>query len=216
MAFMELLEEVARGVLVEAGMGDGAVDAYKLAKWARCTVRIGRPGMRPLLLGRTIIVAPEDPPERQRFATAHELSHLLLRERSIRDTEWRTNWLASALLHPREWFLERLASRGWDLAGLKIDCPFSSYEAIGRRVVNLDRAVLWVCDRAPSGRSSYRVCSQGLKQRLARPTSIEWTAVKEAARTLEPVQTAALGAWPLPKAERLRVLSLARADALAI
>lgn len=210
------LEQVADEILASAGLG-GAVDVYELALWAGCEVRMGRPGMRPCLLGRTIIVAPEDPPARQRFAVAHELGHLFLRERGLSDSEWRVNWLASALLHPRAWFLETIAARQWDLAALRRDCPFSSYEAIGRRIVNLRRAVLWVCDRGPATKTSRRTRSLCLGAALPRSTPMERDAVRAAAETLAPARVGPVAAWPLPCPERnwLRVVSLADADALA-
>jgi hypothetical protein len=211
---MELLEGVAAGVLSAAGLG-GVVDAYELTLWANCEVRMGRPGMRPCLLGRTIVVAPDDPPERQRFAAVHELGHLLLRERGIDDSEWNVNWLASALLHPRAWFLARLDAHGWDLHALRRDFQWSSYEALGRRAVNVDRAVLWVCDRNGAARSSRRVRSSGLDARLARPTALERRLVQHAAASLAPQRHGLAGAWPLPRGNHLRVISLAPATAIA-
>lgn len=215
MTTTETLEAIATEVLNEAGLG-GAVDAYRLCAAARLRVVLGEPGAKAAIVGSRIFVDPLDPIERQRFAAAHELSHLLLRERGIRDTEWRVNWLASALIHPRAWFEERLTARGWDLAELRIDCPYSSWEAIGRRVVNLQRAVLWTCDRGPEGRKSYRVRSLGVPRKLETPTPIEWSLVRDAAATLEPHRTDAVGAWPLPLPDRgrLRVICLGRADAL--
>jgi hypothetical protein len=209
------LEGVATEILKAAGLG-GAVDVYELALWAGCEVRVGRPGMRPCLLGRTVIVADGDPPERQRFATAHELGHLFLREREIPDSEWRVNWLASALLHPRAWFLSTLRTRGWDLDALRVDCRYSSYEAIGRRIVNVRRAVLWVCDRGPNTQTSRRTRSLSLGNALSRSTAPEREAVKLAAETLAPSRVGPVAAWPLPRPERswLRVVSLADADAL--
>lgn len=193
------------------------VDAYELCLWADCEVRMGRVGVRPCVLGRTIIIAPEDPPERQRFAATHELSHLLLRERGLPDDEWSVNWLASALLHPRAWFDTLLDRLGWDLVALRRECSYSSHEAIGRRIVNLRRAVLWVCDRGAGKRTSRRTRSTDTDPCLARPTSIERDAISTAARSLEPVRIGPVAAWPLPHEGRdwLRVVSIANADDLA-
>lgn len=212
----EALEGIAHEYLSEAGQGDGPVDSYRLCARAKLRVVLGEPGAKAALVGRLIFVDPNDPPERQRFAAAHELAHRILRERGLPDDEWSVNWLASALIHPRAWFLARLAARGWDLAGLREDCPWSSYEAIGRRVVNVERAVLWVCDRGPDGTSSRRVRSAGIDPRLARPTAIERRLVKHAADRLEPQQERRVGAWPLPlpARDRLRVVSLAPAAEL--
>lgn len=210
------LEQIADVTLARYRLAP-PIDIYRLCIRMKLDVRVGPEGLRPTVLGRTIFVAPEDPPERQRFATSHELAHLLLRERGMADTEWNVNWLASALLHPREWFLERLAARRWDLAALREDCPWSSYEAIGRRVVNLERAVLWVCDRGPGARRASRSRSRSVAAALERPTPIERAVVRDAAATLRPQRRDGIGAWPLPRPDRswLRVVSLARADALA-
>jgi hypothetical protein len=209
------LESIADEILCAAGL-EPPIDVYRLALRCRFEVRVGHRPMRPTVLGRTVIVSPSDPTERQRFATAHELSHVFLRERGVHDSEWNVNWLASALLHPRTWFLEKLDARGWDLAGLRVDCPWSSYEALGRRVVNVSRAVLWVCDRGPHGASSRRTRSAGVTAKLDRPTRAEWSIVRDAAANLEPRQSEGLGAWPLPRPDRglLRVVSLGRADEL--
>lgn len=212
----EHLEAIADEILRTAGL-EPPIDVYRLALRCAYEVRVGHRPMRPTVLGRTVIVSPSDPTERQRFATAHELSHVFLRERSVHDSEWNVNWLASALLHPRDWFLARLDARGWDLAGLRVDCPWSSYEAIGRRVVNVSRAVLWVCDRGPDGSSSRRSRSHGVSTQLAKPTRAEWSLVRDAAAKLEPRRADRLGAWPLPRPDRgmLRVVSLGHADELA-
>ncbi|UJR81453.1 ImmA/IrrE family metallo-endopeptidase [Sandaracinus amylolyticus] len=213
------LEDIATATLAKYGM-PLPVDIYRLCIRMKYDVRLGEPGSRPTVLGRTIFVTPEEPEERQRFAAAHELAHMIMRALglSISESEKHANWLASALLHPEAWFLERLAARGWDLAALKTDCRWSSYEAIGRRIVSLQPAVLWVCDRGPGVRKGYRVASRGLVARHKKPTRIEWKLVRDAAASLQPQVIAGVGAWPLPSPEHewLRVVSLARADAIAM
>jgi hypothetical protein len=210
------LEAIANEMLRAAGLS-APVDAYDLCRWAGLRVVMGPEGTRPMLVGDVILVNGADPVERRRFAATHELAHRILRERGIEDTEWRVNWLASALLHPREWFMQVLAARGWDLAGLKIECPYSSHEAIARRVVNLRHAVLWVCDRDASGkRTSQRVCSRGVAPRLIdSPTVIERAAVRAAALERRAQSRAFVHALPLERGPALRVICLSRADDLA-
>jgi hypothetical protein len=208
------LEKIAAEVLAEAGMG-APVCAYRLCLAAGLEVRVGRRGTRPTVIGRTVIVQDGDPPERQRFAAAHELAHLLLRDRGVPDDEWSVNWLASALLLPRSWFLQRIEERGWDLAALREDCPHSSYEAIGRRVVNLGRAVLWICDKSDAGNSQRRWLSRGVPAALERPTPREWEMVGRVGRSKVAESTTSLGAWPLEARGVLRVISLGKADELA-
>ena len=209
----EMLETIAAAVIAESGM-EPPICAYRLCLAAGLEVRVGRRGIRPTVVGRTAIVQDGDPPERQRFAAAHELAHLLLRDRGVADDEWSVNWLASALLLPRVWFSERLERRGWDLAALREDCPHSSYEAIGRRIVNLRRAVLWICDRSADGASSRRWLSTGVPNTLSRPTPREWDTVARVARTRRPEYDESLGAWPLEARGVLRVVSLAPAASL--
>lgn len=207
----ERLERVAGEVLCGAGLG-GAVDAYDLC--AAAGVRVV-PGAASAFVGSRIYVNQDDPPERQRFAIARELSRVILRERGIEQTEHAAGYLASALLHPRAEFRARLRSCAWDLAALRVDYPFSSYEALGRRAVNLQRAVLWVCDRGPRGRKSRRTCSRGTPASVdAAPTRIEREIVRAAATSLTPCRAVGIGAWPLATGNHLRVLSLARASAL--
>src|SRR5687767_2373826 len=136
----EQLEQVAAEIVRESKL-ELPLDAYALCKLAELEVRVGRPGCRPTVVGDTILVRPEDPDERRRFAACHELVHLCLRARGLPEDEWTVNYVASAVLHPRDWFMARLAARGWDIEALRTDCPWSSYEAIGRRIVHLRRAV---------------------------------------------------------------------------
>lgn len=211
---MEQLERIASDVLREANLRP-PFDPYRLIYAAEFEPR-ALPGIRPSLEGRTIWVRAEDPPERQRFTAVHELAHVLLRDRGIDGCEWNTNWLASALIHERGWFLDCLDHRRWDLAALRRDCKWSSYEAIGRRVVNLKPAVLWVCDRGPEGRSSRRTRSAGVSAELEEPTTLERSLVARAATRMRPQRSGGVGAWPVPRMDgkHLRVLSLAPADAL--
>src|SRR5687767_15367518 len=65
------------------------IDAYDLSHWAKLRVVMGPAGTRPMLVGNVIVVNGADPVERRRFAVAHEVSHRILRERGIVDTEWR-------------------------------------------------------------------------------------------------------------------------------
>jgi hypothetical protein len=208
------LELIAAAVLREARLG-GPVDAYRLCDAAGFRVCLGYEGCTPTVAGDTVIVNPADPPERRRFAAAHELAHVLLRFYQYPDDEWSVNWLASALLLPRDWFLERLAIRGWDLAGLREDCPHSSYEAIGRRIVNLGGAVMWVCDRHPDKRNGRRWISEDAPLSLTKPTRREWDTVARVAQTGQPECDKSLGAWPLEARGILRVISLGRAADLA-
>lgn len=210
------LEAIADETLRAAGLS-APIDAYDLCRWKGLRVVMGPAGTRPMLVGDVIVVNGSDPVERRRFAAAHEFSHRVLRERGIDDTEFRVNWLASALLHPQEWFADRLAARGWDLAALRVECPYSSHEAIARRIVNIRKAVLWVCDRSATGaRTSRRTWSRGVQRRLAEnPTTIERNAVQEAAAWRVPRSRGAVRAMPLERGGALRVICLSQADELA-
>jgi hypothetical protein len=210
----ETIEGVAGEVLAESGIEPPGC-AYRLCLAAGLTVRVAPRLGRPCLVGATVLVPSQYAPERQRFAAAHELAHLLLRERGLPDAEGDVDTLAAALVLPRPWFCAQLARLGWDLPALRRVCRYSSHEAIGRRIVSLGGAVLWVCDRVRGRRHGTRWLSDDAHPDLARPTRLEWQTVARVARERTAYRDHRIGAWPLESPDVLRVISLARADALA-
>jgi Zn-dependent peptidase ImmA (M78 family) len=210
----DTIEQIAAEELRLASLG-GAVDIHALAKRKKIVVRLGPPGMRSCLLGRTIVVPSSDPPKRRRFGTAHELAHLFYRERELEPSEQECDALASALLHPRGWFLERMRERGPDLRGLAEDCVHSSHEAIMRRLLGFDHAALWICDRGPWGKLSRRYCSSGTTPPIARrATRAEREIVRTAASSMRDQHVDGVSAWPIEADGTLRVIALSRVEDL--
>jgi hypothetical protein len=208
-----IVDRIAGEVLAEAGIEPPAC-AYRLCLAAGLAVRVAPRRARACLVGSTVLVPPHDPPERQRFAAAHELAHLLLRERGLPDAERDADALAAALTLPTPWFCAQLERLGWDLLALRRICRYSSHEAIGRRIVSLGGAVLWVCDRARGKRHSTRWLSDDADPALAHPTPLEWQTVARVARERQAYRDERIGAWPLESPDVLRVISLARAEGL--
>lgn len=210
----QALEKIAESVVAEANLRP-PFDPYRLVFAADLDVKCA-PGITPAVLDGNVWVRSEDPPERQRATALHELAHELLKDRGC-DSEAGADYLGAALANPRRFFLGCLVRRGWDLRALREECPWTSYEALARRIVDTRLAVAWVCDRGPElGRRSRRYRSIGVGPKYEKPLTREREMVAQAARTLEPaIDGARIGAWPVPSARVLRVVSVLSPELLA-
>lgn len=97
---------------------------------------------------RTIFLDPNLFPPRMNFRFCHELAHVLLghvdAQNPTPEMEHDADELASELLLPSSVF--RLAARRLDLKGLKDEFPHASWEAIGRKLLDVMPAVLTIWD----------------------------------------------------------------------
>lgn len=198
-------EEIAREALERADLGT-PVDAELLAH------RLGfeiydAAGSEGLLVGGKIFVDPAIRRERWHFAIAHEIGHALQRVAGIRDTEHGANYLASALLLPRDDFERDLRSCGWDLLCLRTRHRWASFEAVARRIVALREARAFVFDRPLRGQRAPSVYSVpwGLH-----PSEEERIAAREAVDIGAPVELrAGLTGWPVVQDDWLRAITIA-------
>lgn len=206
------LEEVARDALEVADVGS-PVRPRELARRLGFTVRDAGPRCGGLLLPlqRVILVDESERVERRAFAVAHELAHFLLRCRGLetagtpyREAERQANYLASALLLPRDDFDRDLRTLGWDLFRLRSRHRWASFEALARRVVSLRGARAFVFDRPTHGRPRWYSVPSGL-----RPSPGEREAAAEAAQAGAPVEAyAGVWGWPVLQHDWARVIVL--------
>lgn len=200
------MEEVARVALEHADVG-APVNPDTVADEHGLTVRDG--DTDGLLIGRVILVRETDRRQRRAFAVAHELAHWLLRAAGLPDDEASCNYLASALLLPRDDFERDLRRYGWDLIALCARHPFASFEAVARRIVALREARAHVFDRPLAGQrtpSRYSL-PYGLS-----PTDDERLAASEAAACGAPVEVrTGLTGWPVIEHDWQRVIVLSPA-----
>lgn len=203
------LEEIARGALEQTDLGP-PVDPDILAHRLQLEVMDGGAGCEGLLIGRWIFVDEAMRPERRAFAIAHEIGHHLLRRHGLevpgRNDERGADYLASALLLPRDDFERDLRRLGWDLIALHARHRHASFEAIARRIVALRDARAFVFDRPLRGQahpSSYSV-PWGLV-----PTDDELAGVEAAIADGGPVEvTCGLTAWPVIQHDWVRVITV--------
>lgn len=206
------LEQLARETL-EAVDAPLPIDPDWIAYRLGLTVMDGGPGCEGLLLDELGQILVDDSLRRERraFAIAHELGHFLLRRAGRPDRERDANYLASALLLPRDDFERHLRRYGWHLERLRGVHPLASFEALARRVVALRKARAFVFDKSladPAKRRWYSVPSG------ARPSRAEWEAAKSAAESGGPVLPyPGLSAWPVLERDWHRVITLADLEA---
>lgn len=199
------LEELARETLEITDLS-APIDPELIAVDLELEVR-DADAAEGLLVGRTIYVPETHRRQRRAFAVAHELGHWLLRARGERDDEHSVNYLASALLLPRDDFERGLRKLGWDLIALCAVHRWASFEAVVRRIVALREARAHVFDRPLAGQrapSRYSI-PWGLH-----PTEEERVAAREAVRAGAPVEIrAGLTAWPVLEHDWHRAITLA-------
>lgn len=141
------LEGIARELLDELAL-DAPIDAFTLAARCGCTLRpVG--GARASLDPDTLELRY---PHRVRLARlhmmiCHELGHSLLYRAGLdhRD-EAAADYLAGALLLPREAFLRDLAETDWDLPSLQARHPNASAQGIVVRMTQVSPATASVWD----------------------------------------------------------------------
>lgn len=179
-----------------------------LARRRQLRVLDGGPGCDGLLVGSRIIVDESLRPQRRWFAIAHEIGHDIQRKEGLPDTEHGANYLASALLLPREAFELALRRWGWDLIRLAAHFRYASFEAIARRICALrdaracvfDRPLLQQCEPA----------EYTIPWRYRRPTLEEREAADAAFECGAPVEfRAGLTAWPVLEHDWHRAITVA-------
>lgn len=204
------LEEIARKRLERADVGtpvdpEIVVDAEELEVCDSSHVPCER-CRQGLLVGRTILVDETLRKQRRAFAIAHELGHWLLRMFGMPDTEPNADYLASALILPRDDFERDLRRYGWDLIALCARHRFASFEAVMRRIIALREARGFVFDKPLAGqrKAGWYSVPYGL-----RPGADEWTAAREAVACGAPVEIrTGLIAWPVLEHDWQRVIVL--------
>lgn len=146
----------------------------------------------------------------------HEVSHPLLKQAGLPDTEDYAWALAAALLLPRSAFLREVRRHGGRLDELAQVFPHASSEAIARRAVELaDSLHLWVWDVQPRPRRPRRVLSPGWRWDSPHPTTPERDALECARRdacAVEPI--GGVRAWPVLDDPYERVLCVADGEVL--
>ena len=193
------LEEVARCTLERANVGapvdpEFVVDAEGLAVYdiSGAACHQCRQG---LLIGRKIMVDDTLRKQRRAFAIAHELGHYLLRTLELPDTEASADYLASAILLPRDDFERDLRRHGWDLIRLCALHPYASFEAVMRRIVALRDAQGFVFDLPLKGQ---RAASWYSVPYGRSPSDEDVLAAREAIREGVPVEIRdGLTGWPV-------------------
>lgn len=207
------LEGIATRELEDWG-GGSPIDLFDLARDSGFELRFEGP---PRIVGNVIYVDPSVRPEKQRWDVGHELSHALLREARIPDTEDAVQYLTGALALARIDFLRDVRQVGRHPFKLKARHPLVSHEAIGRRIVALcDPCVLWVWDSGPR-ENRYKVVSPGWRWPLRDPTALELRAMNDAlvAGAEQPVEPmGGVIAWAVVDPPWTRRLCLADGDVL--
>lgn len=188
------LEELARERLEAANLG-APVHPDTLARELGFEVR--HADCRGKLIGDTVYVSDGLRAEMRAFDICHEIGHRICDEAGIPSTEWRANYLASALLLPRFEFEVDLRRVGWDLLALKARHRHASFEAVGRRIVALREARAVIFDR-PLPPHTIRPPRPRTAPHGHRPTEEERVAAREAVLSGAPVELrAGLTAWPV-------------------
>lgn len=186
------LEELARVTLEEVDVGV-PVDPSQIAARLGLTV-CHADGCDGVLIGDQIIVDHSIRAERRAFAIAHELGHYVQRRARLPDRESTADYLASALLLPRDDFERDLRRFGWDLIRLHARHRLASFEALARRIVALREARAFVFDRPlRTGRHGWYSVPSGHE-----PTDTELLAAAEAFECGAPVEVVTgITGWPV-------------------
>lgn len=203
------LEQVASRLLDETDQGGGGVRIEQVARRLGLTV-YDAPGCEGLLFGTRIFIDESTPKARWNFVVAHEIAHFEAQRSGRPDTEWAANYVASALLLPRQEAETALRRQGWDLFRLMATFRHASGEAIARRVVALRDARVFVFDRPRDADPRWYAVPWRL-----RPSAAELEAVEAAFDGGAPVESyAGVVAWPLFQEGWQRVISLADPDSV--
>ena len=158
-----VVDACAREVLAEAGISGPSVDAFRLASELGHTVardfgmeqraRFARIANSSESGQGAILLADEPRAERRHWAVAHEIgesvayrvfSALGISTLEIPDSvrEQTANYLASALLLPRDWFASSGQACDWDLFDLKRHFATASHELIARRMLQMNPSII--------------------------------------------------------------------------
>lgn len=140
-------------LLREVGIGRPPIDAIVVARRLGISVVLDanqQPRGRQLRIGgrSSIFIRPDDRPERQQWAVAHELGESMAHELlgfhgeedgaiAPRVREQTANLAASRLLLPREWFVEAATQLDGNLFELKERFSTASHELIAFRLLDL-------------------------------------------------------------------------------
>jgi hypothetical protein len=200
---------------------DVPIDPWKVvASFKNVRVAWGHPHERPHVEydeeGPVIVLTPNQRRERQGFALLHELAHLLLAAHGVQNDDEHADWLAGAILLPRDHVLRALR-RGTAIEELVEVHKHASQEAIVRRVVALSTGrVAWVWDAEPVARDPYKLVTPGWRWSLKTPTPLEWDAMRRARETRSIVEDARGGvrAWVAEDRPWIRVFCLSDAETL--
>lgn len=219
----QAIEEIAAEVLAEAGLAQPPVDALRVAlRRGMVVARVAQTSPRARLANLavvgvetlpTILLGDEPRPERRQWAVAHEIgesvAHRVFALLGVRpdDAELQAreaiaNRMASALLLPREPFLDAGQAADWDLLELKETFGTASHELIARRLLDMPPpVVVTVCDQ---GRPVWRQSNVGGRPAplLAAERAV-WQATQATGRPARgdarelPGQTLDVRAWPI-------------------
>ncbi len=213
------LDETADEILQLAECDQPPVDAFALASalgidvaWdhqqagrARCVRLKGdeRASNRP-----SILVRPDDRPERIHWAVAHEIGEFAARgvferlavdarESPVDARESTANQLASRLLLPGRWFGVDAPACDWELLALKRTYSTASHELIGRRMLDfVPPVIVTIYDH---GRATFR--RSNVLGRVAPPLPLETACWQRAHCAGRPQQRSGgrlrVRAWPV-------------------
>jgi hypothetical protein len=162
--FSHALDTVAAGAVAALEVDGPPVDAIALARrlgvavaWDAMQAGRGRVvrlrGIRATADQASILVRPEERPERVQWIVAHEIGELCAvqvfdhlgvdpREAPPGSRESVANQLAGRLLLPRAWFRQVAECCDWDLVTLKSRFATASHELIARRMLDFDPPVV--------------------------------------------------------------------------
>lgn len=225
-----LVEELLAGCLVcrppvdALGMAErlGVRVAYdadqpQRARYLRLADSEGR-GAKP-----SILIRPDERPERRQWAVAHEIGEHVAHEVFARlhvdpvaaapeSREQVANALAGRLLVPSAWFRDAGRACGWDLLALKQRFSTASHELIARRM--LDGAEPLIVSLFDQGRLTWRRATGG--GRVPPLSGIErqcWQVAHQRARTHAALAGALrVQAWPVHEPEWKREIVRAEID----
>lgn len=190
------LEGIAADLL-SSSCTDPPVDALELAAACGLHVLISPVHGGALLYDGTIYVSPRVSVTQLHERVAHEIGHWALERAREDDSEEAADYLARALLLPRDALLRDLR-HGWDLRALTAKYAFAAPSTVAVRVAELRAGTAAIYD--------YRM----LARRVGPPHEAERDLLDAALRTSEPVRLDALtGAWPIGPRGRVVVLASA-------
>jgi len=201
------LDQCIREILAETAVTNPPVDTIKIARRLGLVVakdvrspvraRIVRLAGSPKSNTGTILLAPEQRPERQQWAVAHEIGEFAAhRVLSSLGVDWAdllatareqlANHLASALLLPSDWFTRDGPAVHWDLFQLKAIYTTASHELIARRMLECDPPV--IISLFDEGRLQWR--RSNVLQRIPPLLPAERKIWQSASRTVRPSRMA--------------------------